>query len=297
MLQQPEPVPKVSIHLDLQAQIQSLAGSTQDVNVPIIPDEPVAAEKPQIDEEADRNQDIESEKLQELLQKLLDVRAERDRLQEESMRNELALSEERARREFAEAKLRSAKEDLVELEAVVRQRERTSRGHLLISQKSMEEICMSFSRLLKMLEESSRKSDENLSRMESEQESLAREDIKRRFALIIRKTKSENLKKANYVDDNTVLTRLQMTARYGRSEGNIRTTIEPLVPMIRMESNVGDAADAVGLPKLLSNFREQQFDDVRLANAREDSPGERARAIFARIFSGDARLSFSPQMR
>lgn len=222
------------------------------------------------------------------------MRADRDRLAEDIRRRELILAEERARREFTEAKFRSAKCDLAELEEIIRQRERDSRGYLLINQKSMEEICLSFARLLDMLEDRVRYDDEQLSNQD-EEENVVKEDIKRRFALIIRKTKSENLKRGLYVDDDTVMSRFQMTARYGRSEGNIRIgrkEIEPPSrPMIE-RGRIGDTEER-------RNYHHQevvQYQGDQLGSACSKSsdeslsPGDRARAIFTSFINGERSL-------
>ncbi|XP_008203946.1 centrosomal protein of 78 kDa [Nasonia vitripennis] len=297
---QPEPPPKVSLHLDLQSQIQSLSDTTQpDANLPLT-SEPTPTSQPQVEQPDSSQLDFESQKLEEIAEQLLESRAECDRFLEEIRRNELIIAEERARREFAEAKLRSLRTDLEEIQ----QRERDSRGYLLISQKSMEEICLSFGRLLDMLERHPVPDDvideenNSLARLDVEaaEDRLTKEDIKRRFALIIRKTKSENLKRGYFVDENTVLSRLQLTARHGRSEGNIRnkkpTAVEPLR---RCERNIGDTVETVGLP--YQDFREHRYEGIRLSSLKAgdgaSSPGERARTLFASIVNGDALLGFS----
>lgn len=297
---QPEPPPKVSLHLDLQSQIQSLSDTTQpDANLSSTC-EPTPTSQPQVEESHSSQLDFESQKLEEIAEQLLESRAKCDRFLEEIRRNELIIAEERARREFAEAKLRSLKSDLEE----VQQREQNSRGYLLISHKSMEEICLSFGRLLEMLESHPVPDDvvaeenNSLARLDTEaaEDRLTTEDIKRRFALIIRKTKSENLKRGYFVDDNTVLSRLQLTARHGRSEGNIRNTnpTSTVEPLRRYERNIGDTAETVGLS--LQDFREHRYEGARLSSLKAgdgvSSPGERARTLFASIVNGDALLGF-----
>ena len=288
-VESPPVPPKISLHLDLQSQIQSVSDTSQ------CEDPPPPEDKALMETEPIREQDVTPQKHQDMVRELLELREDRDRLLEESRSRELILAEERARREFAEAKLRSAKCDLTELEEVMRQRDRDSRGYLLVSQKSLEEICRSFARLLDMLESSSVRSENDSIGLEIsdgvEEQELVKENIKRRFALIIRKTKSENLKRGLYsVDDDT---RLQLTARYGRSEGNIRNrkAIEPVMEPVRVERHIGDTAEnpVLRMPR----------DDVRLPleKAGGESPGERARAIFASIVNGNARLGFGHNAR
>ncbi|XP_014207934.1 centrosomal protein of 78 kDa [Copidosoma floridanum] len=304
----PQQTPKMSLHLDLQSQLNTLADPTQNNNA--------SSSLPAIDVSAapdDRAQhtstgdepSAEAQRLQQVVHELLECQEERDKLLEDKRRLELSLTEERARREFAESKLRAARSNLSELEEAQRRRERDSRSYLSISQKSMEELCLSFGRLLEMLEESSlRRSADNS--VDSEEESQLREDIKRRFALIIRKTKSENLKKGNYfVDEDRLLPRLQLTARYGRSEGNIRTTVEPLAQPVRMERHIGDTAEtSSALPQLVtpsySTGRDARLPSSagrRLSAGDEPSPSDRARALFASIVSGNALLGINTRLR
>lgn len=221
------------------------------------------------------------EKLEEIMHELLEIRKERDRLVEETRHNEHLLAEERARREFAEAKLRSTKSDLCDLEDVMRRRDRDSRGYLLISQKSMQELCLSFHRLLEMIDQPSSEinAPAELERLESSQE------IKRRVAIIIRKTKSENLKRGYLVSEDT----------RRASAGNIRTTVQSIEPPIRIEQPTGDiGGPTVNLPKLMANFRS---DAQEVKGDNSESPGRRARAIFASIVSGQAALNFGSGMR
>lgn len=294
---QSETPPKVSLHLDLQSHIRSL--SNERTPRALVPSE----NKPKsgsvsaraLEESHLWPSESESLKVEQVIRELLEIRAERDRLVEDIRRRELILAEERARREFTEAKFRSAKCDLAELEEVIRQRERDSRGYLLINQKSMEEICLSFARLLDMLEDTARmRYDDEISRPDSEEENVVKEDIKRRFALIIRKTKSENLKRGFYVDDETVMTRFQMTARYGRSEGNIRIgrkEIEP--PRLQLErGRIGDTAERRICHQEVVQYQGGDKPGSACSKSSDDdslsSPGDRARAIFASFVNGES---------
>ncbi|XP_011494118.1 PREDICTED: centrosomal protein of 78 kDa [Ceratosolen solmsi marchali] len=289
---QVEAVPKVSLHLDLLAQIRSLDEPAQMKEPPI--KEVVMKSEPSVEDAAHSEQ--RDRQLQEILAELIGIRKERDELEEEIRRNNLLLAEERASREFAEQKLESVMCDLTELKETLQQRDRDTRGYFLMSQKSMDEISYTFGRLMRMLEATSRRAEDSLEALDQEEDNVARDDIRRRFALIIRKTKSENLKKGYFVDEHAVLSRLQMTARYGRSESNICTTIEPLGPMMRMERHIGDTTETIRLPELMANYQGQQLSHARIAGNSKELSGERARAIFASIIQGGSPISLNAHM-
>ncbi|KAL7302940.1 hypothetical protein TKK_0004167 [Trichogramma kaykai] len=358
---------KMSLHLDLQSQIQTVSSQSardndqNSNNMQLVPLKScsIAVQTCSSSEEdesttssprlasSSKSPSQGSQRIQEVIRRLLETEEQRDQLQEDSRRDRLALAEERARREFAESKLRAAKCSVAELEEELRQRELQSRGYLLISQKSMEEICASFTKLLDMLGDAttaaataSAKSSENsiarldqiaLPGVELEDEDVAslqdvREDIKRHFAFIIRKTKSENLKRGCFIrddnfddldddldDDNNDV---DMTARYGRSEGNINigAAIEPVnAPLLRIERPTGDNADVVSA-RLAHSFHTQNCADQTAADAAAGDvgavgdgvnhnagerkvPSDRARTLFASIINGDALLRFNESVR
>ncbi|CAB0037269.1 unnamed protein product [Trichogramma brassicae] len=181
---------KMSLHLDLQSQIQTVSPQSardndrSNNNMQLVPLKScsIAVQTCSSSEEDEsttttttsssprltsstKSPSQDSQRIQEVIRRLLETEEQRDQLQEDSRRDRLALAEERARREFAESKLRAAKCSVAELEEELRQRELQSRGYLLISQKSMEEICASFTKLLDMLGDAttaaSAKSSEN----------------------------------------------------------------------------------------------------------------------------------------
>jgi hypothetical protein len=283
---QVEVAPKVSLHLDLLAQIQSL-GEPSTLKKEAATKEATDEGKSSLEEQP------HPDKLQGILQELMDIRKERDRLEKEIQRNNLELAEERASREFAEQKLESVKCDLLGVKETLKQRDRDSRGYFLMSQKSMDEICQAFGRLMYMLEETSRKTNDSLEMIDQEDDSSVRDDIRRRFALIIRKTKSENLKRGYFVDEHAVLSRLQMTSRYGRSESNVHTSIQPLVPMMRVERHIGDTAETIGLPDIMAHYQGQQHNHPRISRDGRESSSKKARAIFASIVNGDSSITFN----
>lgn len=313
-------VPRVSLLLDLQSQLKNFADSTQNDDLTIDDDDITTNDRPRtvrsettLQRSNNNNEEQQQERIREILNELSICKDEREKLLDEKRKLELSLAEERARREFAETKLETARTKITEHEETLRQRQSSNdQGYLLVSPKSMEDICRSFASLLKILEETSlKKSNENNDDFDIEDSNnQIREDIERKFAFIIRKTKSENLKRGNYFADHQnnkkIVSRLKlMSSRYGKSESNITTTIEPLPQRpIRIERFIGDTIESNNrrLPQILDvNDRSRGNDDVlRLPTIRRQFgagdettslPSDRARLLFASIVNGDALLN------
>ncbi|XP_024936356.1 centrosomal protein of 78 kDa [Cephus cinctus] len=256
---------KPTLHLDLQSQI--CPATSMEVQ-----DEP---ENKVTEREKDTN------KIEEILRQLSEARSEHERLLEDIKRNDLLLEEERMRRELAEAKLQSTKNDLLDLENALKEKEMETRGCLLVSQESLNEICSSFDQLLEMLDAVTR--HPNTSRTVLE-EDVVRMDIKRQVARLIRKTKSENLERGySYDRQPESSARIVETSRkFVRSEHDVRSSLPPIAP-IHIERKIGDSPD-VETPTQESRRRRGKVSDI-------PSPRERARAIFAQIINGDSVLN------
>lgn len=234
--------------------------------------------------------------LDDLLRQLAEARAEHERLLEETKRNHLLLSEERLRRETAETKLRSLKNNLSELEKALKEKERESRGFLLVSQNSLDEICSSFDNLLEMLDSVTRNPS---IRSESEEESIIKSDIRTRMALLIRKTKSESFRRGYFTEEVT-----KDVKKLARSEADMRINLPPM-NLIHLERHIGDSPDIIS-PSLRQSFRkmedsfrnsEDSFRKMGDTNRGRipSSATERARAIFSQILSGNMLLNLSAQ--
>lgn len=278
-------IPKISLHLDLQSRIQPANRFDSDVgahadhkDVRRCSDETSlnSFNSIKIDvgtQSVDRSDD--SEEIQRVLGQLAEVRVQHDRLLEEVKRTDLLLVEERGRREIAETNLRSAQDDVANLECALKKKENETRGYLLVSQQSLNEIYSSFDRLLELLENVAGKCPSDR-KLDSQQ--IASADIKRRLTSVIRQTKSENLKRGYKVDIELPRYVVDSARKLVKSESDVRST-EP-IPMTHLERKIGECPES-------SELRHRCRDaDKSMTSV------DRARAIFASIVSGEAVLDF-----
>ena len=283
-----------SLHVDLQSQIHDIVSDLAD---------------PQdLESKMTSNQETERrsfltreahsiEQLNTVLQQLSQARMEQDRLIEETKRTDSLLAEEKVRRESAESKLRNMKQNLSDLEAALKEKERETRGFLLVSQRSLHDIATSFDRLLGMLDAVTRNNTVKQHEGTDKEYSIARAEIRRRVANLIRKTKSESHGRRFRVEveESSIIeasTGNSAVRKFAKSEGNMRSTLPPIVQPIRLERNFGDSPDVVS-SRTLTNRTRIAFESYRECNEdykRVSSPCERARAIFAEIVNGDAIL-------
>ncbi|XP_011691473.1 PREDICTED: protein Cep78 homolog [Wasmannia auropunctata] len=276
-------MPKISLHLDLQSRIQPAANrdvgaQSERKDVARCSDETSlkSFDSTKINvgiQSVDRQDD--SEEMQRILKQLAEAQAEHDRLLEETKRTDLLLVEERARRETAEMNLRSVQKDVAELECALKKKENETRGYLLVSQQSLDEICMSFDRLLELLENVVGKypSDRTLGSQQ-----IVSADIKRRLTSVIRQTKSENLKRGYKVDIELPQYVVDSARKFVKSESDVRSTMP--IPATYLERKIGECPE--------NNELRHRCRDAD----KPMSSVDRARAIFASIISGEAMLDF-----
>lgn len=243
---------KPLLHLDLQTQIKS---TMDDVEL-------------QTNEDEESQQYSQAKSVEQLLGHL--AQGSEEKLMDERKQMEVQLKEERARREVAEMKLRMMRRDLEDLENVLKAKEIATRGYLLISQKSLDEISNSFEELLKMLE--NLETDRSAEWRETDLE--ARETIKRKVTLLLRKTKSEKLGR------NTL--ELESPTKCVKSVGDVSTTVPPHPS--QLETQVGDNAEE-------SSTLGNAWRRPGLLQKSSFSPCERARAIFKQLINGNVILN------
>ncbi|TGZ45960.1 uncharacterized protein [Temnothorax longispinosus] len=281
-------IPKVSLHLDLQSCIQPATRVDCDVdaqsehkNVVRCSDvtslKSLDSTKMDVGTQSVNLQD-DSEEIQRILRQLAEAQAKHDRLLEETKRTDLLLVEERERREAAEMNLRSAQNDVAKLECALKIKENETRGYLLVSKQSLDEICLSFDRLLELLENVTGKypSDRTLGSQQ-----IASADIRRRLTSVIRQTKSENLKRGYKMDIDNVLPQyiVDSARKFVKSESDVRSNMP--IPVTHLERKIGECPEN----------REPRY-WYRDANNKPMTSVDRARAIFASIVSGEAVLDF-----
>lgn len=274
--------PKVSLHLDLQSRIQpahhtdsEATGTQSDRKVRCSGEASLkssSSAKMDVGTQSVDQQD-HSEEIQRVLAQLAQAQVQYDRLLEDIKRTDLLLVEERERREIAEMNLRSAHNDLAKLECALRKKENETRGYLLVSQQSLNEICSSFDRLLELLESVAGKSPSD--RKPGSQQ-IASTDIKRRLTSVIRQTKSENLKRGYKMDIELPQYVADSARKLVKSESDVRSTAP--VPAAHLERKIGECPES-GEP-----HRRRRDADKSM------TPVDRARAIFASIVSGEAVL-------
>lgn len=183
------------------------------------------------------NSDNSKEKnLEEMRKELEEAQREHEVLLERTKQNEILLIKERIRRETTETKLRSLKNDLTELENALKEKEEETRGYLLVSQNSLNEICSSFDSLLEMLESTSK--NRNVI-SQSKEEEILRDDIRTKMALLIRKTKSESFRRGYFTKEVS-----REIKKFARSEADVRNLL-PLIDILHYEKNIGDRPDLI----------------------------------------------------
>lgn len=284
--------PKVSLHLNLRSRIQS-AVNRADRGVENRKTTPEQKEDAPCSEETSlRTSDSikvdvgtqsvdrqdNSDEIQSILRKLAEAQAEHDRLLKEVKRVDLLLVKERACREAAEANLRSAQTDIAVLENVLKKKEIETSDCLLISQQSLDEICLSFDRLLDLLENVAK---HPFDRTQPNMQQIASTDIKRRLVSVIRQTKSENLKKGYKMESPRVSHVADSPRKFVKSESDVRSIVP--IPTTHLEKKIGECPEN-------NEPRDRHRRDVDAKPIM--SPGDRARAIFASIVSGEAVLDF-----
>lgn len=283
-------IPKVSLHLDLQSRIQPAnrvdcdIGAQSDTQSQDHKDIIRCSDETSLKSFNSTKMDVgtqsvdqqdDSEEIQRVLRQLAEVRVEHDRLLEEIKRTDLLLIEEQERREAAEMNLRSAQNDMAELECALKKKENETKGYLLVSQQSLNEICLSFDRLLELLENVAGKCPSDR-KLDSQQ--IASADIKRRLTSVIRQTKSENLKRGYKVNIELPQYVVDSARKLVKSESDVRSTMP--IPVTHLERKIGECPE--------NSERCHRRRDA----AKSMTPVDRARAIFASIVSGEAVLDF-----
>uniref|UniRef100_A0A0C9R3E2 Cep78 protein n=1 Tax=Fopius arisanus TaxID=64838 RepID=A0A0C9R3E2_9HYME len=261
---------KPLLHLDLQTQIKSTMDegqSTMDYGKSTIDYEKSTTDERE--EQTNESQDYRKEKSVELEELLEPLTESEDSAKAMYERLEVQLKEERARREVAEMKLRMVRGDLEDLENVLKSKEKATRGYLLISQKSLDEIAKSFEELLEMLEGGERSSRWR------ESDVAAREVLKRKVTLLLRKTKSEKLGRSFILESPT---------KGVKSTGDVSSTSPPIPE--QLEKQIGDTGDGITGGNSSNTWR------IPGEITKTDfSPCERARALFKQIINGDVILN------
>ncbi|XP_028982352.1 centrosomal protein of 78 kDa [Diachasma alloeum] len=248
---------KPLLHLDLQTQIKSTMDEVEGTT---------------IEDESEGYREEKSAELEELLAHLAKTEGSEEKMMNEMKQMEVQLKEERARREVAEMKLRLMRRDLEDLENSLKAKEIATRGYLLISQKSLDEIAKSFEELLRMLEDGAERSAGW-----RETDVQAREVLKRKVTLLLRKTKSEKLERS--------ILEPESPTKGVKSTGDVSTTSPP-VPS-QLERQVGDTGEG--------SLMEDSWRRQGLVKS-SFSPCERARALFKQIINGDVVLNLHNRM-
>ncbi|KYN31686.1 Centrosomal protein of 78 kDa [Trachymyrmex septentrionalis] len=282
MINNVQTMPKVSLHLDLQSRIQPVVNhvdcdvekqSKHKDTVQCIDETSLKSfDSTKIDvgmQSVDQQSD--SEEIQCILRQLAEAQAEHDRLLKETKQTDLLLAEERARREAAEMNLQSAQDNLVKLECALQKKENETRGYLLVSEQSLNEICLSFDRLLEILENVTDKYPYD-GTLESQQ--IVSADIKRCITSVIRQTKSENLKRGYKVGIELPQYIVDGAQKFVKSESDVRSMMP--IPATYLEKKIGECLE--------NNELHHRYRDVN----KPMSSVDRARVIFASIISGEA---------
>jgi len=273
-------MPKVSLHLDLQSCIQpanridcDVGAQSEHKNVVRYSDKTnFDCSKINVGMQSMDQQD-DSEEIQRILKQLAEAQAEHNRLLEETKRTDLLFVEERERRKAAEMNLRLAQNDVAKLECALKKKENETEGYLLVSQQSLDEICLSFDRLLELLENVAGKfpSDRMLG-------SQMTADIKQRLTSVIRQTKSENLKRGYKVDIELPQYVVDSARKLVKSESDVRSKMP--ISATYFERKIGECPE-----------NNELYHQCRDAD-KPMSPIDRARAIFSSIINSEAVLDF-----
>ncbi|XP_025156521.1 protein Cep78 homolog [Harpegnathos saltator] len=283
-------MPKVSLHLDLQSRIQpEVDPSNHDIpmenrsgleNVSRGSGKAslVSLDSTKVDV-ATQSVDLQddSNEMKNILRQLTEVQAEYDRLMEETKRVDLLLLKEQSRRETAETNLRSVQSNMAELEDAL-QRNYETKGFLLVSQQSFDEICLSFNRLFDMLENVGT----DLTARTQDSRKRAQADIRRRLASVIRQTKSENLKRVCKEKLESSRYNVDSGRKFAKSESDVRSSLP--IPAVQLERKIGESPDEENAA------RRRRHGNAAATCDKPMSSVERARAIFASIVNGDSVL-------
>lgn len=207
-------------------------------------------------------------------QQIEDLKRENDRLIE-SMENE------RMRREALEEEMSRIRERI----------EKQEQDYLLVDKSYVEAFGPMFQTIFERLERCSMK--RNLPDLEEESdEPMTTEDFRRKVALIIRKTRSESIRREKFEDDDTFMTKSQMNVKFGKSDVNIRSRErkreKASLPLdqFSIEHNIGDSAECHRFQLLNMVFE----DGCRERKDQGDGPTsskEKARAIFDNFITND----------
>jgi len=285
MINNVQTMPKVSLHLDLQSRIQpvmnhvdveeqskhkDIVQCTDETSLKSFDSTKVDVGMQSVDHQSD------SEEIQCILRQLTEAQAEHDRLLKETKRINLLLAEERARREAAEMNLQSAQDNLVKLECALKKKENETRGYLLVSEQSLNEICLSFDRLLELLENVTDKYSYD-GTLESQQ--IVSADIKRCITSVIRQTKSENLKRGYKMGIELPQYIVDGVQKFAKSESDVRSMMP--IPATYLERKIGECLEN-------NELHHRCHDDIVDIVSKPISSVHRARAIFASIISGEA---------
>ncbi|KAF7400901.1 hypothetical protein HZH66_006085 [Vespula vulgaris] len=289
-----QPSDKPSLHLDLQSRIKPIVETTNSLEV----SESSVRYSEKIDLE---KKNEEREEITAMMRELMLARTTNNHLLEESKRQDLLIAHEKAKREIAETKLRAMSGDLADLENILREKDRETDGFLLVSQRSLNDICASFDRLVELLESLTRNT--RFDKKNSEEGLLVSKDVKHRVDTVVRKTKSENLGRGYVVDiedeeqeeeimeeENELVvesSRFDKIQKFVKSEGDVRRKLPSPVTPVRVERNIGDNPDVVG-PSLKSCVLDR-FDAGDKCNV---SSVDRARNIFLRFVNGEVEGNF-----
>ncbi|XP_043501419.1 centrosomal protein of 78 kDa-like [Polistes fuscatus] len=303
---------KPSLHLDLQSRIKPTTVEMTTTNSLETSESNVKFSSGNKLEK--KNED--REQIIMMTRELMLARTTHDHLLEENKRQDILVAREKAKREIAETKLRAMSTDLADLENILREKDRETDGFLLVSQRSLNDICASFDRLVELLESLTRNS--RLDRKHLEENLTIGKDVKRRFIdSIVRKTKSENLGRGYVVDieddereeeeekereEETIEKDKEMIVESSRfdkkklvkSEGDVRRKQQqqqqplPLTP-VRVETNIGDNPDVLVVGSSLKGLVHGRLD---AGDKRNMSSVERAKNIFFRFVNGEVEGNF-----
>ncbi|XP_012059455.1 PREDICTED: protein Cep78 homolog [Atta cephalotes] len=284
MINNVQTMPKVSLHLDLQSRIQPVVNhvdvgeQSKHKDIVQCTDETSlkSFDSTKVDVGMQSVDQSDSEEIQYILRQLTEAQAEHDRLLKETKRIDLLLAEERARREAAEMNLQSAQDNLIKLECALKKKENETRGYLLVSEQSLNEICLSFDRLLELLENVTDKYSYD-GTLESQQ--IVSADIKRCITSVIRQTKSENLKRGYKVGIELPQYIVDGVQKFAKSESDVRSMMP--IPATYLERKIGECLEN-------NELHHRCHDGTVDIVSKPISSVHRARAIFASIISGEA---------
>ncbi|XP_034934468.1 centrosomal protein of 78 kDa [Chelonus insularis] len=306
---------KVSLHLDLQAQMQSIGDSWKNTDQ-IHQDQLSNNHKRVCNKPQENEREVEGAKshykFQDLLKQLSDVKMEKNKLLKNTQKIQVELEEERTRRQTIETKLWTMKKDLADLENAFKAKEMETRGFLRTSQQSFDNISASFEKLSEIInncasnpkvdlneeeEKAEEETDKSFSLSEDENETKVEDkvekevikvagddekeamktNVRRKVDFFIRKSKSEKL----YRDFLQVV---KSSKKLSQSENDMRAYDYLLKFGSLTVQKIGDRPDSVSSS---SNSSYRRYENVKPLY----SPCERARAIFSEIVNSDIALN------